>query len=714
MLYFFKENKNSITSRKRLAHTLDFKYLKRTSLFWKILAGTIFLMICISLLMPTGGQTTLHNHFSNLPIELQTYDLQDLGVVDANGDGRLDLFTLNHSSRQSLLINQTDTQNNIKFTDTLSDFNLDQDHTFPNAENRAESVIGEAPGLYIYRQNSLLVIKAHSISTLGQIKGVLDVSSPLVTVKQESFQTNFEVSTTSTGAIQTKVKFSLQKNNGELVLDGLVEVPHTFDVNDDFPLANIYIGTNKINPSVHHFDLFLRDRHSMAWADINSDGQIDVFVGRGGIKGIMGQMPEPYYDELFVSHLGNWTDHGSPKGLLKGNCPGRQSAWVDINNDNQLELYNVCGRGASNPSLHPNQLFQYSENGTFIDIAPRLGLDLARDGHFVWLDVDMDGDIDLLSSQDKILFLYKQDNDEFQQEIIGEVSGLVDKFSVADYDMDGDFDIYISTSTYSTDSDIYHSNIVLTNQEGKYRITPPENIGLPSQGVSANWVDYDNDGFLDLHIIPYGLYHQKPNHHFEKSNLLVDNVRFLSDQGSPSQYIKNPKLLKARASWVDIDNDGFRDLVRAEIRTKSIRHKAMNYFIPKASKAVLISKINNNKHWDASMYRNLAQSNNHWLEVKLIGNKKNVEAIGATVKLTTPEGTQLQQVGCSEGSFFSQGHYRLYFGTGHHAIINGLDITWPDGSSQTYENIATDQMLTISQQEGIDNRKTQPSILHTF
>ena len=58
---------------------------------------------------------------------------------------------------------------------------------------------------------------------------------------------------------------------------------------------------------------------------------------------------------------------------------------------------------------------------------------------------------------------------------------------------------------------------------------------------------------------------------------------------------------------------------------------------------------------------------------------------------------QFQQVGQSEGSHFSQGHYRLYFGLGQNDQIDMIEVAWPNGDIQTLEHIDSDRLLTIRQ-----------------
>ena len=88
------------------------------------------------------------DYFKSQPIEISSYDIFDLGVADVNEDGNLDIFTTNHSSQQSLLMNQT----KGKFVDRLSQLNLDQDYSFPKVEVTDAPPKLDKAGLYIFRE----------------------------------------------------------------------------------------------------------------------------------------------------------------------------------------------------------------------------------------------------------------------------------------------------------------------------------------------------------------------------------------------------------------------------------------------------------------------------------------------------------------------------------------------------------------------------------
>ena len=83
----------------------------------------------------------------------------------------------------------------------------------------------------------------------------------------------------------------------------------------------------------------------------------------------------------------------------------------------------------------------------------------------------------------------------------------------------------------------------------------------------------------------------------------------------------------------------------------------------------------------------------------MVGKPGNPQAIGARVTLQTADGQQMQEVGFNDGAFFSQGHYRLYFGLGVHARVDVLRIRWPDGKVQESRDMEADRLQLIRQVE---------------
>ena len=147
------------------------------------------------------------------------------------------------------------------------------------------------------------------------------------------------------------------------------------------------------------------------------------------------------------------------------------------------------------------------------------------------------------------------------------------------------------------------------------------------------------------------------------------------------------KYQAAISNWADLDNDGARDMVIALNENRTFWHWWEKPF--KSDRDIF--------KWDIHAYRNIA-THNHWLQIKLIGSTGNRQAIGALVTVITPDSQQTQLVGSNDGAFFSQGHYRLYFGLGSHKSVNSVKIRWPNNQQQVLEDVPSDALLVIERE----------------
>ena len=179
-----------------------------------------------------------------------------------------------------------------------------------------------------------------------------------------------------------------------------------------------------------------------------------------------------------------------------------------------------------------------------------------------------------------------------------------------------------------------------------------------------------------MHVFPDGLYHQRQDGKFEKTQLLKSKV--------------SRKVYPA-STWFDVNNDGSRDLLIAlqDNDPSWLSRLWRQIFQGEVSIPPADMKV-----WELMVYRNIG-STNHWLEIKLIGSDKNPQAIGAKVIVVTSQKNQFQQVGQAEGSVYSQGHYRLYFGLGQNENVESVKIAWPDGRIQEIQHPVVDQLLII-------------------
>lgn len=650
------------------------KHMKQNKfIFNKFIAIFIITFVLfLTLSLTTGIKVKTGQYFTAIPSPLKaTYDLFDLGVVDVDSNSFLDIFTLNHSARQNILM--AESGGTVKFKDSLSAFGMSQDESFPALEDRYESPKIDRPGIYIYREKFKLNIRSHSLTPNQNQTGEFQVSLPVNVKSNQGFEVSIESEALPTGAVKSSVIFTNEKANALLVLDDFPELPHSFKLSQQFPLDQVFIGHDKINPESNEFNLMWRDRHSMAWTDLNGDRILDVFMGRGAARGNLTDLPDKIEDELFVSiDKSTFKDTASNVGFRKEGCPGRQSAWVDYNNDNLLDLYISCGRGKPDESHDPNQLYEQTQDGNFVEIAANVGLALSGHGPFSWLDLDNDGYLDLLASQGKDLTIYWNRNEKFQRDPQAyKFDAPITKLAVSDFDNDGDWDIYVVTHGNS-------KNGLIIGDGSSYN-QASDLMGLPDRTLNASWVDYDNDGFLDLYAVPEGIYNRQEGGNFFTGTGLL---RF--------QY-PGRDTWSALNEWFDYDNDGTRDLLIAYRQTPSILQQKPSLYEKLKNQ---LGNKDTKRIWQSSLYKNHFNKNN-WLQIRLTGIPGNRQAIGAVVQMVTEDGRQMEYLGISDNSLYSQGHFRLYFGLGNNKIAKSIQVDWPDQMTTELKDIKANQIIEI-------------------
>jgi hypothetical protein len=82
--------------------------------------------------------------------------------------------------------------------------------------------------------------------------------------------------------------------------------------------------------------------------------------------------------------------------------------------------------------------------------------------------------------------------------------------------------------------------------------------------------------------------------------------------------------------------------------------------------------------------------------VELVGPDGAYPTLGASVLVRIERRGQTQWVGQNEGSRYSQGHYRLYYGLGDANHADLVKVTWPNGSIQRLRDVPADQLLHVS------------------
>jgi hypothetical protein len=670
------------------------KLCKHTS---RIVAIFVPLAICLSALLTSSTKAAterlrLNSLFVAHPIA-ETMYLYDVGVADLNNDAWLDIFTNNHQVRPMILINQ---QGNM-FKDHTLALNLG------NAMHHAESEPSldrwqpklDRPGLYIYWHLGDLVVRTHRLSESGSVQGVLLVRS------SEKPASNGPVVVTE-GPVDEAIALQFPK---EMLVD--TEKAITFVATGDatlvvrsfrgyysprikikqtLPLDDIFIGVGRKSPASYTFRLASRDRHAMAWFDVDGDAAIDVVAadgGQGGRRvGRVGRGSGSF--KVLLQRDGRFEETLRYRELSSYGCSSRQVSLADYDADHDLDMYFVCGllEGV-------DQLFERTASGAYEEVSAASGLDIVGGGLATWLDVDGDGDLDLFRTADNKAWLWRNLSGHFGAELIGALTGRAMQLSKADYDGDGDTDIYLAAETRST---------LLIGERGSLEIADPERIGLPREAVCGNWVDHNNDGLQDLHVLPGGIFEQRSGGRFYSTDLL-------SSADPPNS---------AHCIWFDSNNDGYRDLVVAVPKKATLLERlrtgigrwigtdwqvwiSENPYLYFFQWITMGHPFFRPEIWELTLYRAVG-GDRHWLEVGLTGSKENPPAIGASVRLRTALATQVQAVGHAEGSLRSSGHYRVYFGLGDDAQIGSVQVAWPDGSLQEVDGVTSDRLLTIQRE----------------
>jgi hypothetical protein len=225
----------------------------------------------------------------------------------------------------------------------------------------------------------------------------------------------------------------------------------------------------------------------------------------------------------------------------------------------------------------PLEPFRSKSNvGRFVNVAARVGLDPSENmaGGSILDDFTGDGLLDVFTStsdprRGARLFVNRGDG-TFEER--SQQAGLGNQVAVlncnqADYDNDGDLDIYLMRGGWERP---FRPSLLRNDGNGKFTdVTLESGVGTPIASQSAAWADYDNDGYIDLFVageyIPYepevgvpGSYKAGPDprnlcrlYHNERNGTFIDVAA--------SGGVLNQGRAKG-AAWGDYDQDGHPDL----------------------------------------------------------------------------------------------------------------------------------------------------------
>ena len=224
------------------------------------------------------------------------------------------------------------------------------------------------------------------------------------------------------------------------------------------------------------------------------------------------------------------------------------ASWADYDNDGFEDLYVTEFR-----HWQGNYLYHNDGNGQFTRITsgPHVS-DRGSAAGSTWGDYDNDGDLDLFVSYNvrSVNHLYQNQGDgTFKRVDAGDISnygGYCHNAAWIDYDNDGYLDLFVSDYMPTKYNQLYHNN-----GDGTFSTATDNPIAMEAKfSMGATWADYDNDGLIDL-FVPNGrnennsLYHNEGNGQFTK----ISTGDIVNDGGN-----------SVGSAWGDFDNDGDMDL----------------------------------------------------------------------------------------------------------------------------------------------------------
>ena len=288
-----------------------------------------------------------------------------------------------------------------------------------------------------------------------------------------------------------------------------------------------------------------------AIADFNNDGNLGLLVAAGGASDVA-ENPVLYQGHGDGTLTRSKVPLSIPAGFFWA------AAWADYDNDGFADLF-ITDEGDSQSSGGKNMLLHNEGNGSFSRVSSgTIVNDITASRCALWADYDNDRLMDLLviNGAPRNNFLYHNDGHGAFTRVLTNViatdqwpSGALHA-AWGDYDNDGLPDLFVTGADGT--ARLYHNN-----GNGSFtNVTsvPIVSLGLTS-GATANgaaWGDYDNDGYLDLVVTCIGaptlLFHNNGDGTFTQ---IRDGVP--ANDGGPG-------IFTASCAWVDYDNDGFLDL----------------------------------------------------------------------------------------------------------------------------------------------------------
>jgi len=434
--------------------------------------------------------------------------------------------------------------------------------------------------------------------------------------------------------------------------------------------------------------------------DYDNDGFEDLYV--------------TYYGKNVLYHnngKGSFTDVSEKAGVAgNGKTWGTGCAFVDYDRDGKLDLMvanyvDYDAAMALAPGERPscmwkgvpvmcgprglpwskNILYRNLGNGTFEDVTKNAKIDQTN-GHYAFsvstLDYDDDGWPDIYVACDSTASILYHNNHDGTFTDVAVISGAAFNddgreqagmgSALADYDGDGRLDIFKTNFSDDT-STLYHNNGDGTFDDKTF----PAGFGLNTQylGWGTMFLDIDNDGWPDLLLVNGHVYPE------------VDSQHLGSNFHEPKILYHN----NGNGTFTDISANGGPGITAVS----SSRGLAIGDLWNDGRMSAVISNMNA----PAMLLVNDLRNGNHWIAFRTVGTKSNRDGIGAKITMRAGARTFVDEVR-SGSSYDSNSDTRVHFGLGTAAKIDSVQVRWPSGLVENFDNLAVDSIHTLREASG--------------
>lgn len=434
---------------------------------------------------------------------------------------------------------------------------------------------------------------------------------------------------------------------------------------------------------------------NLVLTDYNNDGHPDVLVLRGGWWGQQGNYP---LSLLRNNGNGTFDDVTEQSGLLVEGAT-QTAAWADYDGDGWLDL--IVGYESRPGDRHRSLLFHNNHDGTFTEVGEQSGIgDLGFVKGVAWGDYNNDGRPDLyVSGLGDHNLLFRNDGPRDAHDArkgwrfteVAHQAG-VDKQSNSfatwffDYDNDGWPDLFVAGYSLDASGDVgafemgkpvsaERPKLYRNMRDGTFRdVTGEVHLDRAILTMGANFGDLDNDGWLDIYLgtgdstyqalLPNRMFHNDAAHSFQDVTTAGDFGHLQKGHG---------------IAFADLHRTGFEDVFEE------------------------MGGAQPGDTFQSALYRNPG-NHNHWITLRLTGEKSNRAAFGAKIEVTFVEkNAQTRHVfrTVGFGSSFGGNPLEQHIGIGTATRINSVRVTWPaSGMVDAMRDVVVDRRYTLREGSG--------------